>query len=121
MRVIEAVLALAVVAAIGWLIVIVGREVDRRGAPPRLAAEVRRLDAAREGGAPERAIVVTSAATIEPRVEREPCPRCGGSMHVDTHEVDVEGGELLRRVLARCGQCGEHTTTWFVLQSPQPD
>ncbi|HET6583012.1 MAG TPA: hypothetical protein VFG69_06190 [Nannocystaceae bacterium] len=110
---IEALLGLAVLAAVGWLILIVGREVDRRGAPARLAAELRRLDAAREGGTPERAIVVVSPAQIEPRVEREPCPRCGGSMHVETHEVDTEGGALLRRVLARCGQCGEHTTTWF--------
>jgi hypothetical protein len=118
---IEVVLGLAVAAAVGWLIAIVGREVARRGAPARLEAEVRRLDAAREGGAPERAIAVVSVAQIEPRVEREPCPRCGGSMHVDVHDVDATTGELLRRVLARCGQCGQRATTWFALQPAEPD
>jgi hypothetical protein len=33
-----------------------------------------------------------------------------------THEVD--GPELLRRVLARCGQCGERVTTWFRVRLP---
>jgi hypothetical protein len=116
--VIEIVLALAVVAAIGWIAVLVGREVERRSAPARLEERVRRLAAAREGGAPERAIEVMSPAQIEPRSEREPCPRCGGSLHVETHEVD--GPELLRRVLARCGQCGERVTTWFRVL-PRPD
>jgi len=116
--VIEIVLGLAVAAAVGWLAVLVGREVVRRGAPARLEERVRQLAAAREGGAPERAIEVMSPAQIEPRAERQPCPRCGGNMHVETHDVD--GPELLRRVLARCGQCGERATTWFRLRPP-PD
>jgi hypothetical protein len=112
----EIVLGLAVLAAVGWIGLVIAREVARRGAPARLEAKIERLAATREGGAPERAIEVRSPAQIEPRSERQPCPRCGGSMHVETHEVD--GPDLLRRVLARCGQCGERVTTWFRVLPP---
>jgi hypothetical protein len=117
--VVEIVLGLAVLAAVGWIGMIVAREVLRRGAPARLEARIRTLDAAREGGAPDRPIEVVSPAQIEPRAERAPCPRCSGNLHVEAHEVD--GPELLRRVLTRCGQCGEHVTTWFRVLPPQPD
>lgn len=114
------VLGLAVLAAVGWIGIVVGREVARRGAPARLEARIRSLDAAREGGAPERPIEVASPASIEPRAERAPCPRCDGNLHVETHEVD--GPELLRRVVTRCGQCGQRVTTWFrVLPVRAPD
>ena len=115
---IEVVLGLAVAAAVGWIALVVGRELVRRGEPARLEERVRRLAEAREGGTPERAIEVMSPAQIEPRAEHQPCPRCGGNMHVETHEVD--GPDLLRRVLARCGRCGERVTTWFRVR-PAPD
>ncbi len=70
-------------------------------------------DRARRGALPAEAIVVTSAAAIEPQAEREPCPWCGGALHVDQHEVEEHGGERVRRVDARCGTCSRVTTSWF--------
>lgn len=112
------VLGLAVVAALGWIALIVGRRVvadDRRRAAADALASAERV---RAGGAAERPVEVESPAQIEPRVEREPCLRCGGRMHVDAHEVDDRGPELLRRVVAVCGGCGARGTTWFRVRVP---
>lgn len=107
------VLGLAVIAAVAWIVIVIGRRVlqaDReRDAADALAA----ADRSREGAQRERAIEVDSPAQIEPRVEREPCVRCGGRVHVDAHEVASDGDEVLRRVLAICGGCGAKSITWF--------
>lgn len=70
-------------------------------------------DRERPGALPADAIDVSSAAAIEPQAEREPCPWCGGALHVDQHEVEEHGRHRLRRVDARCGTCSRTTTTWF--------
>jgi hypothetical protein len=114
-------LGVAVVLAVAWLLTIALRPLFRADHAARLRERVRELDAAREGGRADHPIAVQSPAQIEPRFEREPCPRCGGSMHVRSHEVDARSGELLRRVVGQCGQCGETVTTWFALLVARPD
>lgn len=111
------VLGLAVIAAVVWIATIVGRralQVDRaRDAADALA----NADRSREGARRERAIFVDSPAQIEPRVEREPCVRCAGRVHVDAHEVASDGDEVLRRVVGICGGCGARSITWFRVRS----
>ena len=132
------VLATAVLAAVGWIVAIVGGQLmraDRRqrlaSAAQRLEAEAIGLEAARPGGGADRPIEVISASQIEPRAEREPCPRCGGRFHVETHEVQafeddplatgvVAGVKLLRQVICRCGSCGVERPTWFCIRGPAP-
>jgi hypothetical protein len=118
-------LAGAVLAAVAWIVAIAMTPVLRGDRRRRLAAEADalqveadRLEAARPGGEPERAIEVASASQIEPRAERGPCPRCGGNLHVLAHTVrsvgtDSIGTERLRHVVCRCGGCGTERVTWF--------
>jgi hypothetical protein len=116
-------LAGAVLAAVAWIVAIAMTPVIRGDRRRRLAAEAvelqveaDRLEAARPGGEPERAIEVESASQIEPRAERGPCPRCGGNLHVLAHtvrSVGTGGAERLRHVVCRCGGCGTERVTWF--------
>lgn len=119
------VLGAAVLAAVAWIAVIVGGRIvqsDQRRAlaaeADALAIEARALEAARPGARAEDPIDVGFASQIEPKVEREPCPRCGGRFHVEAHEAPTVQSrdrepEVLRRVLARCGGCGTDRVTWF--------
>jgi hypothetical protein len=108
----EWVLGAAVIAAIAWIGVIVGGRIvqsDRR----RIAeAETRALEAARPGAQADTPIDVDVSSQIEPRAEREPCPRCRGRFHVEAHDA-VREPEPLRRVRLRCGGCGTERVTWF--------
>jgi hypothetical protein len=106
-------LGLAVVGIAIWLTSMVGRRVFAVEGEQRREAALAQAERTREGADPEAPIVVDSPAQIEPRVEREPCLRCGGNVHVDAHEVEQHGDERLRRVLGKCGSCGAATTTWF--------
>lgn len=132
------VLGAAVLAALGWIVAIVGGQLgraDRRqqlaSAAAQLEAQAVGLDATRPGGAADRPIEVISASQIEPRAQREPCPRCGGRFHVATHEVQVidddrpgpgidADAKRLRHVVCRCGSCGVERPTWFYIRVPTP-
>jgi hypothetical protein len=69
---------------------------------------------ARPGATPDHPLEVASAAAIEPRAQREPCPLCSGPLHVQAHEVGP-GGEG-RHVRLRCGRCGRETSLFFRLR-----
>jgi hypothetical protein len=104
-------LGLVVVAVVGWLTLLVSRRVFAvEGEQLRAAALT--AQRAREGADPDTPIEVESPAQIEPRVEREPCLRCGGKVHVDAHEIGLRDQERLSRVLGKCGGCGAMSTTW---------
>jgi hypothetical protein len=114
-------LAAAVIGAVAWLLWL---WLSRARRVAVASAEVRRgidRDRARVGALPSGALEVASAAAIEPRAEREPCPWCGGALHVDQHEVEEHAGDRLRRVDARCGSCSRVTTTWFRIRAHQPN
>ena len=115
------VLGLAVIAVVGWIAIAVYRHARTADDVDRRAHDLARLLAERPGGAPERALRVESAAEIEPRAEREPCPWCAGNLHVDTHEVEEHDPELLRRVTCKCGSCGRSLTTWFHVHGVLPN
>ncbi len=117
----DLVLGLAVFAIVGWLLWFWLSRARRVAIAGEEAKEKIEADRARVGALPSDAITVASAATIEPRVEREPCPYCGGALHVDQHEVEEHGERRLRRVDARCGSCSEVSTTWFHVRMARPN
>jgi RNase P subunit RPR2 len=114
------VLTAAVLAALGWIVRVAVAPIfaaDRRRGLTADAeatqAQRLRLEIARPGGSPERAIDVVSSAQIEPRAERDPCPGCRGRLHVLSHTVRTSDVERLRHVVCRCGACGTERVTWF--------
>jgi DNA-directed RNA polymerase subunit RPC12/RpoP len=86
----------------------------------RAEREAAKLGDAREklarlspGGAPERAIDVSSAAIVESEATAVGCARCGGEVRVEEHDA-VEG---LRRVRTRCKRCGARREVWLRVAS----
>ncbi len=75
----------------------------------------------REGALPTHPIYVASAASIEPRAESEPCPICGGRLHVAEHVTQQLGGRRLRRLTMRCGGCGRRSRLFFELRESRPN
>jgi len=75
------------------------------------------LAALQPGGSPQRAIRVVSAAVIEPRAAKTPCPHCGGFYRIDEHTA-VRG---LRRADVTCRHCSVPRTLWFRIVDPHPN
>jgi len=73
------------------------------------------------GGSPERPIDVPSASVVEVRARAIPCPQCGGELDVAEHAAITHEGEPLRRVDARCRQCGTRRSLWFRLVLVRPN
>jgi hypothetical protein len=105
----EWLLGAAVLAAVAWIGVIALRPILQSDRRRVLEAQVRALEARRPGASADAPIEVGVASQIEPRAEREPCPRCRGRFHVEAHEATAS----LRRVHLRCGGCGTERITWF--------
>lgn len=114
-------LAIAVTAVAIYLGVLVAGRLRQLALGARARERLARALADREGATPERAIDVASPAQIEPRVARLPCPGCGGTLAIDTHEVDPQPHALLRRVDARCVHCDGRFSTWFRVRAALPD
>jgi hypothetical protein len=63
--------------------------------------DLERLDAASRGGSAERPIELESASQVEPDAEARPCPLCGGSMRLVSHDAP-EGLRVARVICRRC-------------------
>jgi hypothetical protein len=125
---VEALLVAAVLGGVGyvaWQVFAQLRRQERRVAAVerghQLAEDRTQAALERPGALPSRPIVVDSAAAIEPRAESEPCPICGGHLHVDEHVAVHEGAQRQRKVDLRCGDCGRIDTLWFVLRTSAPN
>ena len=79
----------------------------------KLASARRRLIALESGGSPQRPIEVASAAVIEARAARIPCPDCSGELRAEEHEALAHEGELLREVTLLCRRCGAALAQYF--------
>lgn len=103
---------------------------QRRGAERALG----KLHEAREqlfrlepGGAPERPVLVASAAVIEAQAQSTPCPRCEGKLELVEHvavTVTRDAGATaarLREVRLRCRQCGSARSMWFQINDIGPN
>lgn len=96
------------------------RRVDARAARDLVRAR-EKLDALEPGGAPTRPISVETAAIVELRATRMPCPQCGGELALEAHDAVTVDERRLRRVTLRCRQCGAPRTRWFVLDVVLPN
>jgi hypothetical protein len=117
-------LGLAVIAAVAWVVYLVGQRVSALQAARRAEAELReaedlrrRREARMPGASPGHPIEVASAAVIEPRAASLPCPRCGSPAHVDEHAVETHGEQRLRATRMRCGTCGHQRSIYFVVRT----
>jgi hypothetical protein len=119
------VLAIAAAASVGWVLWLVVRHAAQADGADR--ARLRAEDEAhgrlaevlgRSGFVPDDPLIVESAAVVEPRARAEPCPLCGGPLHVRAHEVDDAGPVRLRRLTMRCGDCGRLATLWAEIAAP---
>ncbi len=117
-------LGLAVLAAVAWVVYLVGTRMSTVQAARQADAEAReaeelrsRQEARMPGGSPEHPIEVASAAVIEPRAASLPCPRCAGPAHVDEHAVESRGEQRLRVTRMRCGTCGHRRPLYFLVRS----
>lgn len=71
-----------------------------------------RLAELQAGGSPRWAIAVRSAAVIDGKATRHPCPHCGHEHRVLEHTRPAPG---LRRVDVQCRHCSTLRTLWFRL------
>lgn len=65
------------------------------------------------GGAPERAIDVTSASVVEPHALGLGCARCEGELRLLDHEVHETAHGVLRRVRGQCKRCRAVREIWL--------
>jgi hypothetical protein len=72
------------------------------------------------GGAPERPIVVESAAVIEGRARDSRCAVCEAELDLEEHEVATHAGQSLRRVKLTCRECHTPRVIWFKLAPRLP-
>jgi predicted Zn finger-like uncharacterized protein len=82
-----------------------------------LVRDRERLAALEPGGAADHPIAVPSAAVIELRAGRVPCPQCAGSYDIKDH---ASAGGGLRRVDVRCRTCGVPRALWFRIVEALP-
>jgi hypothetical protein len=94
---------------------------ERREQERGLRKEVRaveRLASQAPGGAPDRPLVVTSAAVIEVQARSTPCPQCGGTLDLRRHDAVVEAGQSLRVVELLCRLCHAPRRLYFRVDAP---
>ncbi len=70
------------------------------------------------GGAPDRAIVVSTAALVEPSARAIPCPVCGSSVRAMSHTAEVREGRRVRVVAVDCSRCGARVERFFDVTAP---
>lgn len=82
----------------------------------KLQSARERLFGLEAGGAPERPLLVASAAIVETHAEGVPCPRCEGKHEVVEHLAVTVRQVRLREARLRCRQCGTNRSLWFRIQ-----
>lgn len=70
------------------------------------------------GGAPERPLVVSTAALVEPTARAIPCPACGESVRLLEHTAEERAGRRLRVVKVDCSRCGTRVERFFEVAPP---
>jgi hypothetical protein len=92
----------------------------RREQQRALRKEVRareKLAAEAPGGSAEAAIVVASAALVEPSARSARCVQCGGELDVVAHDV-APGAPQVRVARVVCRLCHTPRRIWFRLEPP---
>ena len=99
-------------------------ERGRRRAGERTAVKMAqdrvRLAELSPGGAPERPVVVESAAVVDGRARDTRCAVCEAGLDLDEHEVVAHGAVSLRRVRLTCKECHTPRVLWFKIEPRLP-
>jgi hypothetical protein len=74
-----------------------------------------RVAAASPGGAPDNAIVVTSAAVVETRARQSPCVQCGGALELCGDRASSTARGVLREIDVVCRRCHVPRTLYFLV------
>jgi hypothetical protein len=86
-----------------------------------LAKDRVRLAELAAGGAPERPIVVESAAQIEGQARDTRCAVCEAQLQLEDHEVVPNAGTSLRRVRLVCRECHTPRVLWYRITPRAPN
>jgi hypothetical protein len=85
----------------------------------KMTRDIERLSLLEPGGAPERAIEITSPAEVEVFVRSAVCPRCRGSVRLDDHAAETHAGVRLRVAYVACSACGAKRRIYLRLAGSQ--
>ena len=72
------------------------------------------------GGAPDRPLVVSSAALVDVRARSLPGPLCEGEYVLDEHTAARAGERSVRIAHVTCRRCGVSRRIYFCIDSPLP-
>lgn len=92
------------------------REKDRQIA--KLDKKIDRLVADSPGGAPGRALAVSSASVVEVKARGFRCAHCEGELQLLAHDAEFLNDVQLRRVDMQCKLCFARRRLWFALGPP---
>jgi hypothetical protein len=81
----------------------------------KLVRDRERLAALEVGGARERPFEVASASVIAVRARAQPCPHCGGTLHLDEETAE---SAVLRATRMTCQRCHAPRTFYFRIALP---
>jgi hypothetical protein len=88
---------------------------ERERAVRKTVRAVERVAAAGPGGAPTNPITVDSAAVVETRARRIPCPQCGGELDLRADRATSTARGVLRELEVVCRRCHASRTLWFLI------
>lgn len=91
---------------------------QKQRAMGKLAEKLDKLVLESQGGSPQRAITVTSAAVIEVKARAFRCGRCEGELEWKHEHATFMGAIQLRRVDLVCRSCFAPRSVWFSLGAP---
>ena len=96
------------------------RTVRREAARATENSRTERLALARlePGGSPERPLVVSTAALVEPTARGLPCPACGASVRVVGHTAEERAGRRLHVGRVECSGCSARLERFFEVAPP---
>jgi len=89
------------------------RAADR--AQEKLSRDLEKLALLAPGGAPERAIVITSPSEVEVQARATPCPICRGEQRVEEHTAETLAGARVRVARVVCLVCRRKRAIYFRL------
>jgi hypothetical protein len=81
----------------------------------KLSRDLEKLALLAPGGAPERAIAITSPAEVEVLARSTPCPICHGELRIEEHTAETVAGARVRVARVACVVCRRKRAIYFRL------
>jgi hypothetical protein len=84
-------------------------------AQEKLSRDLEKLALLAPGGAPERAVVITSPSEVLVLARATPCPICRGELRVEEHAAETVAGARVRVARVTCVVCRRKRAIYFRL------